>query len=234
MSSQNGRVERDGKAGQGAVEALLHFQQTGQGFDRFWNEAGPLVAEFARRNLRKLGVRVRCSAGEGPVGEVVNCTVQKLLELGLPGAGGRFDLSKTKRPGMAAMRAWLNRVVQHHAVTWLRDERGSRSVKILPDSSLDWNTLREHEDGRSLVNRTVAKIERADLLPILEECINRLPDPLMQEMVRLKLDEGVTVRQTADRLGIHVSSVQRCLTKAYALLRPMLDERGMDGEWLAA
>lgn len=234
MNRKNGKARQDGGVGQVAVAALLHYQQTGQGFDRFWTEAGPMVAEFARRNLRKLGVRVRGSDEDGPVGEVVNCTVQKLLELSRPGAGGRFDLSKTKRPGMAALQAWLNRVVQRHAVTWLRSEQGSRSVKIIPDSNVGWNPLPDDEESLSIVNRKVAKIERADLLPILRDCINCLPDPLMRELVRLKLDEELSLRHTADRLEIHVSSVQRCLTKAYALLRPMLEEHGADYSWLAA
>ena len=213
------------------VAKLVGFQKTGKGFDGVWEEIGPIVKEFARRNLRKMDV----IGGESSwaVDDVVSQTVEKLMGLSASGAGGRFNPAKAK-PGLAGVRAWLWAVVKNQAVNWVRANRGGRGVKVLSESVLSWNELGSGKESESFLERIVAKIDRPELLPILQECINRLPDPVMREMVQLKLDEELSVRGTADRTGIHKSSVQRNLTSAYEMLRPMLEERGVDVSWLAA
>ena len=80
----------------------------------------------------------------------------------------------------------------------------------------------------------MAKLERPHLLPILESYIDQLPDALVRQVVRLKLHEEHSERQTASVLGVSVSRVHRRLQEAYALLRPMLEERGFDAGWMAA
>lgn len=221
-------------SGADTVAKLVDFQQTGAGFDLLWADIHPIVAEFARRNLVKIGVRLRWGDADGPVGEVVNETCLTLQGLSAPGAGGRFRPEKMKRPGISGMRAWLWRVVRSRAVNWQRDSLGVRRLKNLPKACIPWNHLPQDEEGDSIVKRIEAKFERPDLRPILQECINELPDFRMREMVWLKLDEELSVRATGRRLDVHDSSVQRCLSKAYELLRPLLEDRGVDVSWLAA
>ncbi|HBB72925.1 MAG TPA: hypothetical protein DC048_00590, partial [Planctomycetaceae bacterium] len=73
-----------------------------------------------------------------------------------------------------------------------------------------------------------------DLLPILEACIDQLPDPFMQRVVRLRLDEELPLRQLAERLGVAATRIHNTLHAAYPLLRDLLEERGCEPCWLAA
>jgi DNA-directed RNA polymerase specialized sigma24 family protein len=106
-------------------------------------------------------------------------------------------------------------------------------VKITPESGFTWNDLPDHEEGSSILKRIEAKVQRPDLLPILEECIGTLTDPLQRKVIELKLYEELSERETAMKLRITTSMAHRRLQDAYALLRLMLTERGVDVAWLA-
>jgi RNA polymerase sigma factor (sigma-70 family) len=216
-----------------AVAKLVAYQSTGEGFDDVWAEIAPIVDDFARRSLRKLGVTAWNGDDDWAVGDVVSQTAERLLGLAAPDAGGRFDPAKAQ-PGLSGLRGWLWRVVRNQSVEWSRMYRGGRGVKILVESGFDLNDPPSGDEPSSLLDRQVAKLERPDLLPILESCIDQLPDALMRQVVRLKLHEEHSERQTASVLGVSVSRVHRRLQEAYALLRPMLEERGFDAGWMAA
>lgn len=215
----------------GAVARLVAFQKTGSGFDGVWNDIGPIVDEFARRSLRKLGIRARNGDDDWAVNDVVQQTVACLMALSAPNARGRFDPAKAK-PGISGLRGWLWRVVFNQSVDWCRTSRGGRGFKIFVESEFDCNDLPSGDEPSSLLDRQPAKIERPDLLPILERCIAKLPDPFLQTLVRLKLHGGHSERQTAKVLGVPVSRVHRRLQHAYALLRSMIDD-DLDGPGLA-
>jgi RNA polymerase sigma factor (sigma-70 family) len=220
------------EGGDDVVAHLVHFQETGEGFAGVWAEIGPIVADCARGNLRKIGVRA--GVARNAVDDIVNSTVGRLLRLAEPQAGGKFDPSRLAKPGLSGLRGWLWRVVERQVADWRRVEYGGRGMKIVPESGLEWNASPENEDGASIVKRQVAKIERADLLPILHECVNQLPDPHLREVVRLRLDEDLSQRDIAKRLGTSATTIHRRLQDAYDLLRPLLEDRGIDAAWLAA
>lgn len=215
----------------GAVARLVAFQKTGLGFDGVWNDIGPIVDDFARKSLRKLGVRGWSGGDDWAVDDVVQQTVACLMGLAGPNARGRFDPAKAK-PGMSGLRGWLWRVVFNQAAEWSRTYRGGRGIKIFVESVFDCNELPSGDEPSSLLDRQPAKIDRPDLLPILEQCIAKLPDPFLQTLVRLKLHDGYSERQTAKALGVPVSRVHRRLQHAYALLRSMIND-DFDGPWLA-
>ena len=216
-----------------AVKKLVRFQRTGKGFDGVWAEIGPIVDDFARLALRKTGVTSAAGDFDHAVGDVVNETVLKLMSLAEPGAGGRFNPAKATQPGLSGLRGWLWRVVERQAANWGRTYRGRRGPRIVCESCLDLNDLVD-DGATSFLDRQVAKVERPDLLPILEACIARLDDPFQRDIVRLKLHEELSLRDTAERLGVSVTRVQRQMCRALALLRGMLDDGGLDGTWLAA
>ena len=215
------------------VDSLVRFQESGQGFEEVWAEIGPIVAEFARRCLRKLGVQRPDGNDDWAADDVVSQTAVRLMGLAAPNAGGRFNPAKAQ-PGLSGLRGWLWRVVESQSVEWTRLYRGGRGIKIQPVSALEWNDLPSGDEGGSIIDRKVAKVERADLFPILESCINQLPEPFMREVVRLKLHDEYSERETAKALKVSVSRVHRTLQDAYGYLRPMLEERGVDVSWLAA
>jgi DNA-directed RNA polymerase specialized sigma24 family protein len=215
-----------------AVDAVVAFQETGVGFDDVWAEIDSIVDEFARLTLRTLGVRSPAGDDAWAVDDVVQQVAVRLLALGQPGAGGRFDPARAA-PGLSGLRGWLWRVVESQSANWTRCYRGGRGLAIVPLSALDWNDPLE-DDGVSIEKLRVAKIERPDLLPILEACIDQLPDPFMQRVVWVRLDEELPLRQSAERLGVPPTRVHNTLHAAYPLLRDLLEARGCEPCWLAA
>jgi len=216
------------------VAKFLKFQKTGENFEGVWADLGPIVEQFAQQSLRKLGVYAAFGVDPWAVDDVVSVTKVKLAGLGMPKAKGQFAPSKAQQRGLSGLRGWLSRIVRNEAVNWTRIYRNGRGVKITTESDFKWNDLPGQEDGSSILKREEAKVQRADLLPILEECIDKLPDPLQRKAIRLKLHESMSERDTARKLGTNTSLVHRRLHEAYALLRPMLEERGVDMAWLAA
>lgn len=219
------------------VGVFVNYQVTGVGFDRVWAAIGPAVEDIVRGRLRKLGVRGRGGVDEFAVGEVVSLVVEKLMGLAAPGAGGRFDPAKA-RPGLSGLKGWLFRVVNSQAVNWLRDHRGGRGVKIIPESCLAWNEAPAVDMDGSFLDRQPAKLDRESLRDAVRECVQacvaRLPDPGMREIVQVKFGRNLSVRATAEALNVHPSTVQRRLTEACGLLRVMLAEHGIDESALAA
>ena len=231
MTTQK-RDDEHGINGNDVVRQVVDFQRKGVGFDDVWAALHPIVVEIARRNLVTLGVRVSPRNDDGPVGEVVNETVKTLLGLSDSGARGRFEPRRMRSPGLSGLRAWLWKVVRSRAVDWVRRERGSRSVRITPEAGLHWNALpREGENG-SILKRQIAKIDRADLLPILAESIRQLPNPEVRQAVSMQLMEGCSQRDVAKRLQVAAATMHRRLRTAYALIRRELEDRGIDGSWL--
>lgn len=220
-------------AGRDTVETWLRFQETGQGFEGAWQAIGTMIEEFAGRSLARLGVLDFQGVDPWAVGDVVGETSGKLLQLGRPGARGRFDPARAK-PGLSGLRGWLCRIVERQAVDWVREYRYGRSVRIVPETDLVWNAMPGCDEPASFLDRVPAKFHRPDLLPILEACVERLPDPFQQQIVRLKLRDELSLRETAGKLRVPVTRVQRQLCKAFALMRRMLELDGIDEAWLLA
>lgn len=216
-----------------AVAALVAYQKTGTGFDAVWEEIHGIVDDFARRALVRNGVKATWGDDESAVDDVVHQTVERLMGLARSGAGGRFDPAKAQA-GISGLRGWLWRVVERQAVDWIRLYRGGRGGKITSGGGMAWNTLSDDGEVESLIDRQVAKFRRPDLLPILEACIAELEDPFHRRILRLKLDEDLSLRDSAKRLSVAVSRVQRQLVAAFGLIREGLERRGFDDGWLAA
>ncbi|HBB75301.1 MAG TPA: hypothetical protein DC048_12750, partial [Planctomycetaceae bacterium] len=84
----------------------MAFQETGVGFGEVWAEIDSIVDEFARLTLRSLGVRSPAGDDAWAVDDVVQQVAVRLLALGQPGAGGRFDPARAA-PGLSGLRGWL-------------------------------------------------------------------------------------------------------------------------------
>jgi RNA polymerase sigma factor (sigma-70 family) len=212
------------------VGRFVEFQATGRHFGTVWNDIGGIVRDFARRHLRSLGVRSPWGEDAWAVDDVVQQVALRLVQLGEPEATGRFDPSRTQ-PGLSGLRGWLWRVVERQSVDWTRLYRGGREVAMIPLSNLVLNELRDDDGPGSFEGFFIAKIERPDLLPILEDCIAQLPDAFMRRIVLLKLEEAATLRTTARQLAVPATRVGRTLREAYALLRPLVIARGIDEDW---
>lgn len=215
---------------QDVVTKFVNFLNTGHGFHDVWPELKVIVTDFASRSLTKLGVKASYGANAWALDDVVQQTSVVLMRLAHTHAKGRFNPAKAK-PGISGLRGWLWKVVETQAVNWTRMYRDGRGVKIDVVSNVPMNTLPSGDEGRSLLDRQVAKVERPDLLPILESCIEQLADPFMRDILRLKLNDGLSERATADRLHTSVSTVHRRLHDAYPLMAKLLVQHGVDADW---
>lgn len=232
-NSSNGNRNSD-KHSDPIVERFLRFQSTGATFDLAWEGVKPIVLDSARKALKKLRIKVWTAYGEWAIDDVASMSKLRLLELGQPGAGGRFDPAKTKSPGISGFKGWLWKVVYSQAVDWARDNRNVGERKLFLEGDLACNDPSGDGESESFLKQVPAKIERAALLPLLDEVIGQLEDPLMREAVRLKLHEDLSHEETGKRLGVSDTTIQRRLKAAYAILGPLLEERGFHEGWLAA
>ena len=229
------------------VGDFVRYQQTGQGFNRIWVEVAAIVREFAERQLVKMHVTAGSARAvdECALAEVVEMTTDRLRALSTPNARGRFDPAKTRRPGMDGFRGWLWRVTRSKAVDWVRkhrqsakkrnakDEHARRRLavrKVLLDSDLAYNKLSGGEYA-SILRRQPARFERFELLPILKECINQIENPGLRQAVGMMLDVSSTERDMAKKLNTPVATFHRRLHRAYEVLRPILELRGVEASW---
>lgn len=230
------------------VSELIRYQQTGHDFTSAWAGIEPIVREFAAWQLRKMGVTAcrrrrtvsgqdnrerHFAADESALGDVVHDTALVLLELGTMDAKGRFDPTKAK-PGISGLRGWLWRVVESQAVDWVRANRGRSGLKVIPESSLEQRSRFHRDEPGSFFDQLAAKPVRQDVLPILEDCIARLPDTFHGQIVLRKLYDELSIRQTSQAMMVPTSRVQRQLVRALALLKPLIEGHGIDESRLEA
>lgn len=221
------------------IANLLTLQAGGpqarQAAAAFLADIGPFVRERATRELRKR--LVHGPDGGDDLAAIDDVTSEISLRMvRLEGVdrriaaghrGGRFVPGRGVG-GVEGLRRWLSRLTGNEVVTYCRQNRSAgRRVKIRSTTDLDLNPT--YGNGSPL-DRMPAKFVRPDLLPILDECIAQLPDDL-RTLVRLKLDEGLSLRATAVRQGRSPTTVFRGLQEAFAILRPMLEARGIDESW---
>jgi DNA-directed RNA polymerase specialized sigma24 family protein len=124
--------------------------------------------------------------------------------------------------------AWLRQVGHNWIVSQLRSRWERDAVPLPPD--------RVGSDGSEDDLRDVV---RDGLARFLRRLRRRLPEEL-DELIRLRFDAGMTLRQIADQLGGEGATdarrcrVRRRINKALALLRSGLRRAGLDalpGEW---
>jgi len=108
-------------------------------------------------------------------------------------------------------RRYFERAGRNQAQKWL--ERRSRSVPLPDPGSRLWVAADRRPD------QLVVSAERAQLV---REALETLPDRC-RSVMRLVLDERLTNREIADRLGVGVKAVEKQKARARRLLRKELD-----------
>jgi RNA polymerase sigma factor (sigma-70 family) len=216
----------------GTVEAMVAFQRQGTGFGAVWQDIRPVVEKTVRRELRNRLVRGHKTAeDEAAIDDTLQQVVSKLLQLPSK-PNSWFDPKKGKGTGgVSALKGWLSRIAANETVEYCRAWRGAgRSVKSIPLSQLELNGPVE---SRWAAKPDLAKlrIDEAELPGVLNECIDSLEDEPLRRMVKLRLQENLSERKLAERLGMNVTTVHRRLHEAYDLLRPLLEQRGIDADW---
>lgn len=216
----------------GTVDAMVAFQRQGIGFETMWQDIQPIVEKAIRRELKNRLVRGYKSAeDDAAVDDTLQQVAWKLLQLpGKPGSW--FYLNKGRGAGrVSALKGWLSTIASNEAVEYCRVWRGAgKSVKSIPLSQCELNGPLE---ARSALKPALLalRIDEATLSEVMNECIDSLQDEGLRRMVSLRLRENLSERSLAKRLDMNVTTVHRRLHDIYSLLRPLLVQRGIDGDW---
>lgn len=115
-------------------------------------------------------------------------------------------LSRGPAPGSPAAEGWLFQVARHEALNAIRSDRRRRQRERAPRQADPWPPQDPAEAAGRLesVRRMDAALHRLDLE--------------RREILYLKVVEGLSVREIADRLGLPKSTVDDRAREALALL----------------
>jgi RNA polymerase sigma-70 factor (ECF subfamily) len=102
-----------------------------------------------------------------------------------------------------AFRAWLDQIVRTAGLNAVRHHRAEKRREPVARVSLDSELQGDDRPGPASQAAAEEEIER------LQAALAGMPDALDREIVRLHFEGGLSLRQTAERLGMHQESVRR-------------------------
>jgi RNA polymerase sigma factor (sigma-70 family) len=114
----------------------------------------------------------------------------------------------------AVLRAWLRRIMNHAHANRVRSARTRRRKAPAPLVSLDALGRSESTDGVSPLelvsgeSTPSANVRRDESRRLIQQVLDRLPDPRDRELLLLYFFEGCTLSQIAQRQGVSVDEVR--------------------------
>jgi RNA polymerase sigma-70 factor, ECF subfamily len=102
-----------------------------------------------------------------------------------------------------AFRAWLDQIVRTAGLNAIRHHQAQRRREPLARVPLDSEIQGDDRPGPGSQAQAAEEIER------LQTALAAMTDALDREIVRLHFEDGLSLRQTAERLGMHPESVRR-------------------------
>ena len=104
-------------------------------------------------------------------------------------------------------KSWLYKVVRNDSFSWLEEQKRNRELEEELETYSD-----QQEDP------ILDKIIAAELTGELFYHINRLPTECKKILILVRI-EGLSIKETAEKLGLSIQTVKNQLTKALNLLR---------------
>ena len=102
-----------------------------------------------------------------------------------------------------AFRAWLDLIVRSAGLNAVRHRQAEKRREPAARVPLDSEIQGDDRPGPGSQAQAAEEIER------LHAALAGMPDALDREIVRLHFEDGLSLRQTAERLGMHQESVRR-------------------------
>jgi RNA polymerase sigma-70 factor (ECF subfamily) len=115
-----------------------------------------------------------------------------------------------------AFRTWLDQIVRTAGLNAIRHHQAEKRREPPARVPLDSEIQGDDRPGPESQAQAAEEIER------LQTALAGMPDALDREIVRLHFEEGLSLRQTAERLGMHPESVRRRFHAALVYLENKL------------
>lgn len=125
----------------------------------------------------------------------------------------RLWLSRDKLPDVEHPKAWLYKVVANECYTWLKKE--AREMRLRADTG----------SGEEGDDNLTAEISMRDTRRLITEAVSQLP-PQRRRIFTMSRQEGMTIPEIAEELGLSPNSVKNTLVLALKDIRSYLGRHG--------
>ena len=125
--------------------------------------------------------------------------------------------------GEARLSTWLTRIALNEALGRLRKQRPHASLDVLDTLSPGDRPLAVAAGFSNTIETPEAETVRNQTRGMLEDVVDRLPDPLRIVLV-LRDIEGLSTEETAEQLSIRAETVKTRLHRARKQLERILEE----------
>jgi RNA polymerase sigma-70 factor, ECF subfamily len=115
-----------------------------------------------------------------------------------------------------AFRAWLDQIVRTAGLNAVRHRQAEKRRQPPARVPLDSDIQGDDRPGPGSEAQAAEEIQR------LQSALADMPDALDREIVRLHFEDGLSLRQVAERLGMHPESVRRRFHAALVYLETKL------------
>jgi len=164
------------RIGRAAVDAIVHFQKTGEKFDVLWSQIEPDIASAVCFGLRKrLVTGVGGSTDQAAVNDCNQEVVMELLRIGAGELGGGFDPERCSDP-VRGPKSWLSRVAMNEVENYCRNHRGARSsLKMISFGDVEMNP---GSPGHAAITKDAAKYDcdAFEVMDTVRECVAALSE----------------------------------------------------------
>ncbi len=126
----------------------------------------------------------------------------------------RLWLSRDKLPAVEQPKAWLYKVVANECYTWLRKE--AREMRLRTGAGVG-------EEGD---DNLTAEISMRDTRRLITEAVSQLPAQ-RRRIFTMSRQEGMTIPEIAEALGLSPNSVKNTLVLALKDIRNYLGRHGL-------
>ena len=130
--------------------------------------------------------------------------------------------------GEARLSTWLTRIALNEALGRLRKRRPSTPLDEFDGAEDNSRRQSVMTELSASIENPEAATERGQMRRMLEEVVDRLPDPFRIVFV-LRDIEGLSVAETAEQLSIREETVKTRLHRARKLIRFAIEERTKSG-----
>lgn len=130
------------------------------------------------------------------------------------------------KPERGSLRTWILRCATNYTLDQLRAKKREGQVETLHVDEEEWKSFYALKEiaGEALLNPHHER-ETSELLAVIQRYIQTLPSHY-REPLELRLNENLSVKEIAKRLGKPIGTIKSNLSRAITILRQRLEADG--------